>query len=390
MTRETRYGNDLRVLVVGGGIAGLTCAGLLEQRGFSPDIVEKTDSYGGLGYALGLWPAGSNILKGLGAYEVFEAHADPMHTYTLLSDSGKKLHSYNLSTLADEYGEPHLIWRPRLIDVLRETVSDGNIRMGTTVTEIDQHDDGVDVSFTDGTENRYDLVVGADGIHSTVREQVFGDISLTYQGMTSWAFWVNEELVDRGVIKEHWGDSRFAGLYPTDDGLACFLAVTAPEGTPDPVDERKARIRESFQGMGGFIPDVLNEMESKDADDIWHDDFYDLRMEEWTNDRVVLIGDAAHAPLPTAGVGASMAMESAAVLADELTRSDSTYLEQALNHYVTRRRDRVDDVQEKSRRLGTFALFDHSLLTGLRDQIVKFYSQDRMEDYYRDFLSSEI
>ncbi|WP_267164483.1 FAD-dependent monooxygenase [Halovenus salina] len=390
MNDETRYGNDLQVLVVGGGIAGLTCAGLLEQRGFSPDIVEKTNRYGGLGYALGLWPAGSNILKGLGAYEAFQAHADPMHTYTLLSDSGKKLHSYDLSGLAVEYGKPHLIWRPRLIDVLGETVTDENIRMGTTVTDIDQHDDVVDVTFTDGTEGTYDLVVGADGIHSTVREQVFGDVSLTYQGMTSWAFWVDEELLDRGVIKEHWGDGRFAGLYPTDDGLACFLAVAAPEGMPDPVAERKGRIRERFEDMGGFIPDVLDEMETTDAEDIWHDDFYDLKMDEWTNDRVVLIGDAAHAPLPTAGVGASMAMESAAVLAGELTRTDSTYLEQALDHYVTRRRDRVDEVQQKSRQIGTFALFDHSLLTGIRDQIVKFYSQDRMEEYYRGFLSSEI
>ncbi|MFC7130235.1 FAD-dependent monooxygenase [Haloferax chudinovii] len=390
MTDTVRYGTDLHILVVGGGIAGLTCAGLLEQRGFSPDVVEKTDSYGGLGYALGLWPAGSNILKGLGTYEAFASHADPMNTYTLLSDSGNELHSYDLRPLADEYGEAQLIWRPRLINVLRETVSDETIRMGTTVTDLHQHDDVVDVSFSDGTEDTYDVVVGADGIHSAVREMVFGEISLNYAGMTSWAFWVDEAMVERGVVKEHWGDGRFAGLYPTDDGLACFLAVTAPEGTPDPLDERKARIQKSFEGMGEFIPEVLDELETKDAEDIWHDDFYDLRMDEWTNSRVVLIGDAGHAPLPTAGVGASLAMEDAAVLTDELARTDSTRLDQALDHYVARRRKRVDEVQEKSRRLGTFALFDHSLLTAVRDQVVKFYSQERMENYFRDFLSSEI
>ncbi len=388
---EVRYGNDIRVLVVGGGIAGLSCAGLLEQRGFSPDVVEKTDEYGGLGYALGLWPAGSNILKGLGKYEEFCSYADPMHTYTLLSDSGEELHSYDLTSLADEYGKPHLIWRPRLVDVLRDTVSDDNIRMGTTVTEIDQRGDEVDVSFTDGTTSTYDLVIGADGIHSKVRELTFTDVDLTYQGMTSWAFWVDPEMVEIGVAKEHWGDGRFAGLYPTDDGLACFLAVAAPEGTSDPVDQRKRRIRNNFQGMGGFIPDVLDELESQDSEDIWHDDFYDLKMDQWVNNRVVLIGDAAHAPLPTAGVGASMAMESAAVIADELTRTDSEYLGQALDHYVTRRRSRVDHVQQKSRQIGKFALFDHStVLSALRDQAVKLYSQERMERYYEDFLSTEI
>lgn len=391
MTTEVRYGNDMQVLVVGGGIGGLTLGGLLEQRGFSPDIVEKTDQYGGLGYALGLWPAGSNILKGLGKYERFCSYADPLHTYTLLNDEGDLLHKYDLTALAEDYGQPHIVWRPRLIDVLQETVSDENLQMGTTITDITQHDEEVTVSFTDGTSETYDLVVGADGIHSKTRELVFGNVDLNYQDMTSWAFWVDEELIDKGETKEHWGNGRFAGLYPTDDGVACFLAVAAPEGTPDPLEERKSRIRENFEGMGGFIPEVLVEMDSKDPDEIWHDDFYDLRLDEWTKGRVVLIGDAAHAPLPTAGVGASMAMESAAVLADELTRTDSEFVHLALDHYVTRRRDRVDHVQDKSRQLGTFALFDHSsLLAVLRDQAVKHYSQERMEEYYRDFLSSEI
>lgn len=391
MTDDVRYGNDLRILIVGGGIAGLTLAGLLEQRGFSPEVLEKADGYGGIGYALGLWPAGSNILKGLGAFEAFRAHADPMETYSLLSDDGTPLHSYDLSSLAEEFGRPFLIWRPRLIEILRETVSEGAVRMGTTVSSIDQHDGRVDVAFTDGTSGTYDLVVGADGIHSRVRELVFGEVSLTYHGMTGWAFWVDPSLVDEGVAKEHWGDGRFAGLYPTEEGLACFLAVSAPEGTSDPADQRLERIHERFRGMGGLVPEVLSEMDDlEDPAEMWHDDFYDLHMDQWTEGRVVLIGDAGHAVLPTAGVGASMAMESAAVLADELTRTDSNYLEQGISHYVTRRRERVDAVQDKSRQLATFALVDNSLMASLRDEAIKLYSQERMEDYYRDFLSTEI
>ncbi|WP_423746562.1 hypothetical protein V5735_20060 [Haladaptatus sp. SPP-AMP-3] len=80
--------------------------------------------------------------------------------------------------------------------------------MGTTVTHLRQHDGVVDMSFSDGTEETYDLIVGADGIHSAVRKMVFGDIPLHYAGMTSWAFWVERKLVERGVIKEHWVDGR--------------------------------------------------------------------------------------------------------------------------------------------------------------------------------------
>ncbi|WP_396611278.1 FAD-dependent monooxygenase [Haloferax sp. S1W] len=388
MTGDVRYGNDMRVLIVGGGIAGLTLGALLEQRGFSPHIVEKTVDYGGLGYTLALWPAGSNILKGLGMYGGLLGNADQLRTYTLLSDRGKQLHSYHMSDLAADYGPTYLIWRPDLVDVLQRSVSDEALRMGTSVTAIEQGEGSASVTFTDGTTGTYDLVVGADGIHSRVRELVFGDVPLTYHGMTGWAFWVDPSLATPGEAIEHWGDGRFVGLYPTDDKLACFMAVTAPEGSPDPVDQRLDRIRECFGGMGGLVPDVLNEMD--DPEEMWHDDFYDLQMDEWVRDRVVLIGDAGHAILPTAGVGASMAMESATVLADELTRTDSAYLEQGLEHYVARRRDRVDTVQKKSRQLGSVALVDNSLLASLRDQSVKFYSQTRMEKYYEDFLSSEI
>jgi len=391
MNSGVRSGSDMRVLVVGGGIAGLTLAGLLEQRGFSPDVVEKTDNYGGLGYALALWPAGSNILKGLGTYEHVRENADRFETYTLYSDQGARLHRYDLTGLAAEYGPLYLVWRPRLIEVLQHSVDQEHVRMGTTVTAIDEREDGVDVSFTDGTSETYDLVVGADGIHSTVRDLVFGDVPLTYQGLTGWAFWVDPSLVTSGEATEHWGNGRFVGLYPTKEKLACFMAVTAPEGSADPVGDRAQHIRETFGGMGGIVPDVLDEMGSlDDPTEIWHDDFYDLHTDEWTKGRVVLIGDAAHAVLPTAGVGASMAMESAAVLADELTRTDSQYLFQALEHYVARRRTRVDTVQKKSRQLGTFVLVDNPVLASVRDKAVKFYSQDRMERYYQAFLSSEI
>ncbi|WP_264782357.1 FAD-dependent monooxygenase [Haladaptatus sp. T7] len=388
MTTTIRYGNDMRILVVGGGIAGLTLAGLLEQRGLSPDVVEKSSNYGGLGYTLSLWPAGSNILKGLGKYDELLDNADQFEEYHVLDHDGTHLHGYDMGSLADEYGETYLIWRPNLVDVLQETISEENLRMGTTVTEIDQHSDEVDVTFTDGTTATYDLVVGADGIHSKVRDLVFGEVELTYHDMTGWAFWVDPSLATSGEVQEHWGAGRFVGLYPTEDKLACFLAATAPEGTPDPVDERLDRVRETFDDMGGLVPDILDEMD--DPAGMWHDDFYDLHMDEWTKGRVVLIGDAGHAILPTGGVGASMAMESAAVLADELTRTDSKYLEQGLEHYVSRRRDRVDMVQKKSRRLGSFVMVQNHLLAELRDKSVKFYSQERMEEYFRDFLSSEI
>ena len=378
----------MRVLIVGGGIAGLTLAGLLQQRGFRPEVVEKTHDYGGVGYVLGLWPAGSSILKGLGLYEDYAEAGELFSTYSIADSHGETLHSYDMASLADEYGPAYLVMRAELVDRLRSRVDDDLVRMGTTVSALEQDAESVHVSFDDGSAGTYDLVVGADGIRSQIRELVFGDVPLDYHGFTGWAFWVDPELASPGDVVEYWTAGRFFGLYPTEDRLACFVAKSAEPNEPDPVETRIERIRDEFGDLGGVVPDVLADL--TDPTDVWHDDFNDVRMDEWYDGRVVLIGDASHAVLPTAGVGASMAMESAAVLADELTRTDSRFVTNAFERFVDRRRERVDRIQTKSRRMGSIAMLDNGVLAALRNQSVKIYSQERLEAYWRDILSSDL
>lgn len=383
-----RYGPEMRILVVGGGIAGLTLTGLLQQRGFKPTLVEQIPEYGTVGYVIVLWPSGSRILKGLGVYRSLLDVGLQFTTYNVSDERGQMLHSYSVQNVTEKYGPMLSTYRPDLINVIKEAVDPDSIRMSTTVDKIDQTNDEVYVTFSDGTEETYDLVVGCDGVRSKTRDLVFGDVPLSYSGMTGWSFWVKPNIAKTLQIAEYWGTGKFFGIWPTKGRLSVFTSIRDNVQEPDPVESRIDRIQENFKNFGGLVPEILESLD--DPNEIFHGHYNDLRMKKWHKGRVVLVGDAAHAILPTAGGGVSMAMESAAVLVDELCRADSKYIEQAFESYITRRRSRVDKIQNQSRMMSKFAFADSRLVSSMRDFLMRFYSNKLHVRYWDSMLKEPI
>jgi len=383
-----RYGPEMRILVVGGGIAGLTLTGLLQQRGFKPTLVEQIPEYGTVGYVIVLWPSGSRILKGLGVYRSLLDVGLQFTTYNVSDERGQMLHSYSVQNVTEKYGPMLSTYRPDLINVIKEAVDPDSIRMSTTVDKIDQTNDEVYVTFSDGTEETYDLVVGCDGVRSKTRDLVFGDVPLSYSGMTGWSFWVKPNIAKTLQIAEYWGTGKFFGIWPTKGRLSVFTSIRDNVQEPDPVESRIDRIQENFKNFGGLVPEILEGL--NDPNEIFHGYYNDLRMKKWHKGRVVLVGDAAHAILPTAGGGVSMAMESAAVLVDELCRADSKYIEQAFESYITRRRSRVDKIQNQSRMMSKFAFADSRLVSSMRDFLMRFYSNKLHVRYWDSMLKEPI
>ncbi|TDI90941.1 MAG: FAD-dependent monooxygenase [Candidatus Dadabacteria bacterium] len=378
----------MRILVVGGGIAGLTLTGLLQQRGFKPTLVEQIPEYGTIGYVIVLWPSGSRILKGLGVYRSLLDVGLQFTTYNVSDERGQMLHSYSVQNVIEKYGPMLSTYRPDLINVIKEAVDPDSIRMSTTVDKIDQTNDEVYVTFSDGTEETYDLVVGCDGVRSKTRDLVFGDVPLSYSGMTGWSFWVKPNIAKTLQIAEYWGTGKFFGIWPTKGRLSVFTSIRDNVQEPDPVESRIDRIQENFKNFGGLVPAILEGL--NDPNEIFHGYYNDLRMKKWHKGRVVLVGDAAHAILPTAGGGVSMAMESAAVLVDELCRADSKYIEQAFESYITRRRSRVDKIQNQSRMMSKFAFADSRLVSSMRDFLMRFYSNKLHVRYWDSMLKEPI
>lgn len=385
---RVRYGPDMRVLIVGAGVAGLTLCGLLEQRGFHPTLVERAPRFGDVGYVIVVWPSGSRILKGLGLYELLRERGCAFTDYNISNYKGKVINSYTIDSVVEKYGPIISIYRPDLIDILLGAVSDDSIRMNTTVVSLADTGDGVETVFSDGSTGIYDLVIGCDGIRSRVRKDIFGEIPLRYSGMSGWGFWVNPDLCKSEGIIEYWGKGRFLGMWPTRGRLAIFTSVRRKSGVLDSVDTRIESIRQSFAEFGGVVPEILRSLD--DPRNIYYDEYNDLRMDSWSRGRVVLVGDSVHAILPNAGAGVSMAMESAAVLAEELCRTDSVNLPHAFWQYESRRKGRVNKVQNQSRIMGKFIYTESGVLSSIRDYIVRVYSSRQLFRYWDNMLKDPL
>lgn len=387
-TQRVRYGPEMRVLIVGGGVAGLTLAALLEQRGFSPIVVEKMPNVRGADYAIGLWPAGSNVLKGLGVFPRFQEVGAPCVRYVVANEHGETLHAFSLAPISQRYGPLVNVSRADLIDVLHQAMSEECIRFGTTVHAIAQSSGAAVPTFDDGTRETFDVIVGCDGVHSSVRRLVFGDGSLAYTGLTGWTFSIPSRFVPPPEAMEYWGADKFVATYPMRDRLSVLMTVRAPANAVDPPESRGDRLRGLFAEFGGSVPWLLGELAR--ADDVYHDDFNDLRMEHWHQGRVVLVGDAANGSLPMNAMGAALAMESSAVLAEELCRTDSTHVTMALERYVSRRRARIDHIQTQSRRLGKLMFAGGRFLTRLRNHGVQLSTDELLLDKLEGMLAERI
>ena len=379
-----RYGPDMKILIVGGGVAGLTLCGLLEQRGFRPTLIERASEFSDVGYVIVVWPSGSRILKGLGLYESLQQRGCAFTKYNISNSKGKIINNYCIDPVVEKYGSIISIYRPDLIEILSSAVSEDSIKMNTTVVSLKDDKDGITVVLSDGTEQTYDLVVGCDGIRSRIRKDIFGDIPLRYSGMSGWGFWTASDIGATDGIVEYWGRGKFLGIWPTRERLAVFTSVRTKPDTYSGMDDRIEDIRRNFGEFAGVVPDILRDLD--DPRNIYYDQYNDIRMNNWSRGRVVLVGDAVHAILPNAGAGASMAMESASVLAEELCRTDSRNYAHAFLQYESRRKGRVNKVQNQSRIMGKFIYTQSGALSSIRDYLARLYSSRQLFRYWDDML----
>lgn len=214
------------------------------------------------------------------------------------------------------------------------------------------------------------------------------DFSYWETGWGGWVSWVDPSLAPLDTYVESWGPGRFVGLYPTPDRLGVFIGGPSEEvQTRGPVgflDEVRRDLAPNARPLGEVLESVSLD------DDPFYWDFHDCRVETWSKGRVVLLGDAATGFLPTAGIGASMAMESASALADELSRTGPDWVAQSLGVYARRRRPRVEAAQNSSRNLGRFMFLKSRPLAWGRDELVKHFSLESLIQSIADMMEEPI
>lgn len=358
---------DRRILIVGGGIAGLAAAAELQRAGVACEVVERTGRWAPVGAGLVLSVTAMAVLRRLGVADALVARGAVLGRGAITDASGHELMGTDFAALRGRHGPTVAVHRAVLHELLLAAADGVPIAMGTSVDALADAGDHVEVLLTDGRHERYDAVVGADGVRSRVRQLVFGDVPLRYAGYTCWRV-VVPAPAGGAELREMWGRGRRFGIVPLGDGrLYAFAVLNAPPGLPDPPEGRVQRLRERFAGFGGQVPAILAALD--DAEALVHDDLGELARRCWHQGRVALLGDAAHALTPNLGQGAAMALEDARVLVDELQGAADPARAFAL--YATRREPRVHRITEQSRRLGELGQIEGRVTSRLRNALLR-------------------
>ena len=332
------------ILVVGGGMAGLTTAAALHQHGFKVELVERRETWEAVGAGFLVHANGMRMLAALGLAWGVEQAGTVVSRWQFCDEQGEVLSDTDLEVLWGHAGPCVGIERARLQGALLPGVAHVRCRLGTEVTSLVQNDAHVSVGFSDGSRGDFDLVVGADGIRSTVRALALTNAAPSYLGAMNWRSVAPIRPAGLTEFQINVGDGCVFGLVPLASGRTYAFAYVAHPQFRDPMEGRLARLRQRFSTFGPRVAAYLAALE--------RDDEVICSAMEWMElgnmhaGRVVLVGDAAHASSPMMGQGGCMAMEDACVLAEEL-RAAAT-VQAALESYVRRRKPRVEWVQRQS------------------------------------------
>jgi 2-polyprenyl-6-methoxyphenol hydroxylase-like FAD-dependent oxidoreductase len=350
------------VLVIGAGAAGTATAILLAERGVAVDLVDVKADVSALGSGITLQGNALRVLKQLGVWDRVQENGYAFDTLGLRApDPNGTL----IAELEDvRTGGPELpatvgMYRPTLARILVDRASElgVTIRLGTTFTALDDDGAGVDVTLSDGSRGRYDVVVGADGIRSATRRALGIELEPRSTGMGIWrVFAPRPESVTRTDLV-YGGPCYIAGYCPTsDNSLYAYLVEDLQDRsglTPEESLEVMRGLSEAYHGPWDDIREGM-----KDPSRVNYTAFETHVLEApWNRGRVVLIGDAAHTCPPTLAQGAAQALEDAAVLAELLLAGDAVDA-QLWTAFTERRFSRATEVVDASLQLGQW-LMDH-------------------------------
>jgi len=352
---------ESEVLIVGGGLAGLALAAYLRRQGREPLLVEQASEWRGGGYGIGIWSDGLAVLNELGRLDTARDHAADPHGFEIRASDGDLL---TRTSLPPEETLLLAIHRADLHTVLRADVPTDWIRMDTSPRRITERADSVAVTFDDGTTERFDLVVGADGVHSTVREQCFTDWTKREYDTYVWSLWADQDVDVGSDMISVWGPGSEGFVVRVDDRIGFNLAArldTAPE------PPARAELRRQADRIGWQLPALLDGTD----DDPFFDRVRDVTCERWHTDRIVLIGDAAHAVHPISGMGASLALQDARVLAQELATGLPEDVSQALGRFEDRRRGNARRVRRNARIEAAVTFLESERLRRVRNVVVE-------------------
>lgn len=366
------------VLISGAGIAGPTLAYWLKAAGFEPTLIERAPVLRANGYVIDFWGLGYDIAERMGMLPDINRNGYHVREMRIVDDTGRGLAGFGTKVFTELTGGRYVtLQRSELSRLLFEKIQ-GRVEsiFGDEIVALCEEPDGVRVVLKHAGERWFDLVIGADGLHSVVRRLAFGPQS-SFEKHLGYAVAAIEvrgyRPRDGDVYLMYNRLGRMIGRFTLHDDRTLFLFVFAVEDAclPARLDAQKTMLREIYRHGGWECPEILAELDR--ADELYFDRVSQIRMQNWTRGRVALVGDAAFCVSLLAGQGSALAMISAYVLAGELAAAHGRY-QQAFVRYDAMLRSYIDAKQRGAERFAGAVAPKTSAGLVFRNMVIKAFA----------------
>jgi len=371
---------DGKVLIAGAGIGGLTLARALRRAGFDCELFEREPDLRPIGAGILVQTSAMLALRTLELDRLVQQNGRGVDVGYGRSEKGAALQSTSMREVAEEFGAPTVaIHRGRLQEVLLEGAEGAPLHLGEKLARFEQEDGAVTAIFASGRRERGALLVGADGLHSAVRNALVGETELRYAGYTSWrGIAETERAVSDGEVTEMWGPgARFGYAAISASEVYWFAVLNAPSGGHDaePLDV----VRRHFAHFADPVSELLR---TSPPERVFRTDIFDRApIGRWSEGRVVLLGDAAHPTTPNLGQGGCMAIEDAVLLAHYLKTRET--LPAALEAYEKKRIPPTTKIVEGSLRFGKIAQLENPAAIWFRNLMLRLTPKSVVKEQLR-------
>lgn len=373
-----------KIAITGAGIAGLTCAIMLENLGYEVDVYESTDSVRAVGAGIGLASNAIKAFEYLGMDKEIIKISNHLRNFEIVDHKGKSILSADTERIKKNYDTDNFaIHRADLHNFLSEKILSDKIHLNKRLKQFRQEENKIVLEFEDDTTSITDYLIGADGVNSQVRQQLLPNSEPRFAGYWCWRSTVKHNFEALNKSTEVWGKNGRFGITPlTDNRIYWYACINTNlnDGIPDyGLDELKERFKNYFPRVGEIL-DLTeeNSLISTPIVDI-------AAIPHFHFGKVLLIGDAAHATTPNMGQGACMGLEDVAVLQDELINNN---IETAFKNFEKRRLKRTHYITKTSWQAGKIAQSDANLIIFLRNNLLRILP-DRVSQHQLKRLLDE-